>query len=381
MKKILLVLAIILLVNTLIISSCTKNSVSPATSSATASTSSQASIPSAKPIEMKFASFFPVNSAQDNLLNRFCQEIEKRTEGRVKITFYPGGSLLDSSTICEGLQKNIANIAFVSMGLVPGRFPIMESFNQPVGYASAWVSNHSTDDVWRKFQPKEFDDYHVLFWNNCGPQCIWSTTPLRTLEDLKGKRIRGVGTAASIVDLLGGVPVGTPTGECYDAISKHVLDGVLMPFEAGKTWKFAEVCKYITQMWSIGLGGGFFCAVNKDSWGSLPLDIQGIFDDVGLEWVEQGAEAWNQADIDGWKYSTQMSVEFINPPPEESARWKDACKPYIDNYVKSMVAKGYSEQDIRGVINYFVERNEYWLQEQIKRGIKSASGPDEILIK
>ena len=50
------------------------------------------------------------------------------------------------------------------------------------------------DDFYRKFTPKEWDNVHVLFLSATGPNIIFTTkTPVRTLEDLKGVKLRGHG--------------------------------------------------------------------------------------------------------------------------------------------------------------------------------------------
>jgi len=69
---------------------------------------------------------------------------------------------------------------------------------------------------------------------------------------------------------------------------------------------------------------------------------------------------------------------MIELSPEESARWVAAVEPVLDDYVKSMVARGYSESEVRGWIQFTKERIEYWTGKQIEAGIKSPTGPSEL---
>jgi hypothetical protein len=54
-------------------------------------------------------------------------------------------------------------------------------------------------------------------------------------------------------------------------------------------------------------------------------------------------------------------------------------KPVIDGYVKDMVSKGYSEDEVRGWIRFLRDRIKYWTQKQESYYIKSATGPDQVL--
>jgi len=62
----------------------------------------------------------------------------------------------------------------------------------------------------------------------------------------------------------------------------------------------------------------------------------------------------------------------------EAARWKKAAEPVIDNYIKKMVGKGFSEDEIRGWISFIKERIEYYTKKQIAYRIPSVAGPAEM---
>jgi TRAP-type C4-dicarboxylate transport system substrate-binding protein len=348
---------------------------------ATPTTPSTPTTPTAPsgPIELKVANYFPAPAAQSAILEEFCAELEKRTGGRIQTDYYTGGSLLSSTGMFEGIVNGVADIGYSHVYYTPGRMPVTECAGLPLGYPSSWVGGQVLNDFYREFKPKEFDDVVVLWMNTSTPSAIsTSKKPVRSLEDLKGLTIRAPGMAGEVIKALGGTPAPTPMPEVYDAISKGVLDGEASNFETLKTFKFAEVVKYETSVWQITNPYPFYLAMNKNSYNNIPADIKPIFDDVVGEYNQLSQLMWNAVDFAGKEYGIQQGVEFIDLPPAEVAKFKAAVEPVIDNYVNTMVGKGFSEAEVNGWIKFLQDRIDYWTQKQISYHIYSIAGPPEV---
>ena len=257
--------------------------------------------------------------------------------------------------------------------------PVTEAAGLPLGYPSAWVASQALNDFYQEFKPKEFDQVKVL-WLNTSPNSAIATAnkPIRKLEDLKGLTIRAPGQAGEIIKALGGTPAPTPMMEVYDAIAKGVLDGEASNFETLFSFKFAEVVKYTTSVWEINNPFPFYLVMNKKSYEKLPPDIRSIFDVLVGEYKERYILMWNSIDFVGKKFGMSKGVEFIDLPPDELPKWQAAVEPVINDYVKRMVSKGYSEAEVRGWIKFLRERSVYWTKKQIELRIPSAAGPAEV---
>jgi TRAP-type transport system periplasmic protein len=340
--------------------------------------SAPASSAAAKQIELRVATHFPGPSAMAKSLDEFDKEIEKRSNGRIKMNFFPGEALLSARDMVDGVSKGLADIGYCVLSYTPGRFPVMEVDTAIPGRPSAWVSTQVANDFYAKFKPKEWDALHVLFISANPPTGIYSKTPIRTLEDLKGKKLRCQGVEADIGKLLGAETMATPSGETYDALAKGVLDGAIYPFEAAKTFRVADATKYFTTSWTALTGADFVVIMNQDAWGKLPADLKTIFDQVSNEWIVKSGIAWNEQDILGAQYSKEKGVQVVDLSTAEAARWQQAAYPITDNYTKSMVGRGFSQSEVQSWVSFIKERRDYWLKEQIKQGIKSPNGPLEI---
>ena len=332
----------------------------------------------AKVIRLKVANYFPPPANQSKLMDAFCKELEKRTNGRVKVDFFAGGSLLKAPAMFEGVVNGIADIGYSHVYYTAGRMPVTETTGLPLGYPSAWVGGQTVNDFYQEFKPKEFDKVRVLWMNTSTPSAIATKKPVRKLEDLKGLTIRAPGLSGEIMKALGGTPAPTPMMEVYDAISKGVIDGEASNFETLVAFKFGEVVKYSTSIWQITYPFPFYCVMNKKSYEKLPADIKTIFDQLVGEYKERYILMWNSVDFNGKAFGEKKGVEFIDLPPSELSKWQAAVKPVFENYVKKMVDKGYSEAEVRGWIQFLRERIDYWTKRQIALRIPSIAGPPEL---
>jgi len=290
--------------------------------------------------------------------------------------------LLSAQAMFDGVVSGIADIGYSHVYYTPGRMPVTEAAGLPIGYPSAWIAGQVLNDFYQEFKPKEFDKVKVL-WFNTSPNSAIATAkkPIRKLEDIKGLIIRAPGQAGEVIKALGGTPAPTPMPEVYDAISKGVIDGEASNYETLMTFKFAEVAKYSTSIWQINNPFPFYLVMNKNSYNMLSPDVRSIFDTLVGEYKERYLVMWNAIDFMGKKFGMDKGVEFIELPASELPRWQAAVEPVINDYVKRMVAKGFTETEARSWVKFLRERSKYYTDKQSAFRIPSAAGPQEVKAK
>ncbi len=309
---------------------------------------------SAKTITLTYSNFFPPTHIQSKLAAAWCKAVEKETHGRVKIQYYPGGTLTKAPQCYDGVVEGLSDIGFSVLAYSRGRFPVMGAVDLPFGYPSGIIATRVANDVYNKFKPKEFRDTHILYLHGHGPGIVWTKSrPVRTLADMKGLKLRGTGTSAKIIKALGGTPVGIPMPETYQAIQKGTVDGGVYPCESNKGWKLGEVVRYGTADFSAAYTTTFFVTMNKDKWNSLPTDIQKTIDKIDKEWIIKHGKAWDHSDLVGIKYFLSQGGELIGLNRKQSMKWKKAVRPIINNYIKVLNKKGLNGKKIV----HFIERD------------------------
>jgi TRAP-type C4-dicarboxylate transport system substrate-binding protein len=294
-----------------------------------------------KVITMNFSNFFGAAHKNSILADQWCKEVEKRTDGRVKFTYYPGATLTPAAQTYDSVMKGIADVGESVLGYTSGRFPLMEIIDLPLGYKSGYVATKMINEFYKKFQPKELDGVKIMWLHAHGPGILFTKNKaVNKLEDLKGLKIRATGFSAKTATALGAAPVAMPQTESYDALRTGVVEGILNPMEAMKGWKIAEVVKYCTEDYGTAYTTSFFVVMNKAKWNALPKDIQDIIEKINVEWIEKQGKLWDEIDQEGREYMKQRGNQFIALSKEEEARWIEKVKPVIADQVKPINAKG-----------------------------------------
>jgi len=302
--------------------------------------------PAPAQIKLNYSVFFPAPHKNAVLATEWAKEIEKRTDGKVQITVFPGGTLTPPDKNYDGVVKGISDIGFSVMAYTRGKFPLTEVSDLPMGIKSGLVATKVINDYYKKFTPKEFDEVKIMYLHGHGPGILHSKKEITKLEDLKGLKIRCTGMAAKIVAALGATPVAMPMGETYDALSRGVVDASMAPQEALQGWKWGEVVKYTIENFSTSYSTGMFVVMNKAKWNSLPPDIQKIIEQVNEEYIEKQGKVWDEIDKAGRDYTIGRGNKIISLSQDESLRWEKTVKPLLDEYKKNLKDKGLPGEEV-----------------------------------
>ena len=310
----------------------------------------------AGPIELSYSNFFPPTHIQAKLGDSWAKEIEKRTKGKVKITYYPGGALLKGPKMYDGIKKGISDIGMSVFAYSRGVFPAMEAMDLPMGYTDGKATTFIINDFYNLYKPKELSKIKVMYLHAHGPGLLHSKKPVYKLADMKGLKVRAVGAAAKAVSALGAVPVAMGQGGVYEALQKGVVDATFSPIEVLKGWKQGEVIKYTIECYSVGYTCGFYVAMNLSKWNALPADVKRVFNEVSIEWIGKHGTAWDDSDKAGREFTLSKGNKIIPLSAEENARWAKAVQPVFEGYIKAKSAKGLPAADYVGTVRAMIKK-------------------------
>jgi TRAP-type C4-dicarboxylate transport system substrate-binding protein len=288
----------------------------------------------AKPITLSYSIFFPPTHAQAKAAMEYAKEVEKRTDGQVKINCYCGGTLTKAPQVYDGVVKGISDMGNSCFAYTRGRFPVMEAVDLPMGYQDGMQASQVANAFAKKINPKELQDVKCLYVHAHGPGLLHTRkTPVESVEDIKGLKIRATGLSAKVVKALGGTPVAMPQGDTYESLQKGVVDGTFGPIEVLKGWKQGEVIDYTTNCYAGSYTTAMFVVMNKDRWNSLPKDVQEVFDDLAKEYVRVHGNAWNSADQAGKEFTLAQGNTILSLSATEMEKWREAVQPVIQDYI------------------------------------------------
>lgn len=293
----------------------------------------------AAPIKLTYANFPPAATFPCVQMERWAKEVEKRTGGKVKIQTFPGGTLLPAKNILDGVIAGTADIGNFAMSYQPGRFPVSEAVDLPVGFTSAKAASLVLFDLIEKYRPREFEKVKILTVFTCPPTALMTSRPVRSLKDLRGMEVRVSGTGADVVKRLGGIPVAMPQSETPEAIQRGVVKGIVSSMEILKDFNFAAYCPYATEANLFVVS--FAVVMNLNKWNALPADVRNVLDGLRRDqtlWTGRYVDnhvkeslAWSKK-----KYGHQV----FSLTPAERAEAARLLKPMISDYVQRVNAQG-----------------------------------------
>lgn len=231
-----------------------------------------------KPIEWRFQDTYGAASWPCKHLNKpLIQWIEKASNGRIKITWYPPGAMASVKDTYDALSRGVFEMAALYPGFYTGTMP---EGNAEQGLPWGWTDAKAHSVSLFKFglfdiMKKVYQKHNIMLLAHYPMGDVYSigtTKPVKTLADLKGMKIRAVGIYADYVRALGATPVSIPYGEIYMALKMGTIDGYLASSGALISNKLGEVVKYYLLPTTNSIG--FVVGVNKNAWDALPKDLK-----------------------------------------------------------------------------------------------------------
>jgi len=213
---------------------------------------------------------------------RFAEQVTEASGGRLVVKAFTAGAIIPAGKEFDGVISGSVEAAHVSGGWAVGYVPA------GVFYTN-WVGGHTGNQLmmWMEYEGKAlarelYNPIGIFFVDQLTvhPAEVWchSTKPLRSVEDIKGLKIR-MGTTAlnTIFQSMGASPVFLPGGEIYESVKRGVIDA----FEyitPSLNWGmgFHEVTDYMYISSSRAPSDAQSLYVNMDDWNALPKDLQDI---------------------------------------------------------------------------------------------------------
>ncbi len=257
------------------------------------------------------------------------QEVEKRTQGRVKVQFFWSESLLAQKDMLTGLANGVADACIVGLSYFPAQNALGLVTEYPNNSSDPWALLMAIDELYDtnadiKNDLEKNGVVRAGGWTT-GPFQLFLGSPFNNLAELKGKSIRsGGGARTPMWQKLGVNPVSMTSGELYDAMDRKVLYGFENTLVLADDQKHGEVVKTVV-MENGGSVAASFIGVNKGVWGKLSDADRTALLNLRVDFNAHLAKALIDSQssvIEKWK---KAGITFVTPSDQDMATWKDAA--------------------------------------------------------
>jgi len=311
----------------------------------------------AQEIKLTYANFPPAQTFPCVQMERWAKEVEKRTNGKVKVQTFPGGTLLPAKNIFDGVISGTADIGNFAMSYQPGRFPVSEAVDLPLGFQSAKVASLVLYDLIEKYRPKEFEKVKIITAFTCAPNDLMTSKPVKSLADLRGMELRVSGTGAEVIKRIGGIPIAMPMSETPEAIQKGIVKGIVSSLETLKDFNYAAYCPYATEANLFVVS--FAVVMNREKWESLPADVKKVIDDMRREQSEWTGDYMDRHVKESLSWSkAKYNHQVFTLSKTDRAEITRLVQPMIDEYVKRVETQGVPGKNILGDVQQLKKKYE-----------------------
>ncbi len=249
---------------------------------------------------LTFAEFGPNRGTRAEALQWFADELEARSKGDLTLEFFWGKSLLDTKAVLQGVGDGVADMGSVIGFFTPKELRAYNIGDLPVANSDPWVGMRALFEV-ANDHPVFLDEFkaaNIVYISNytTGPIQLICTSKVETLEDLKGKKVRGSGPYGKTMEALGAEVVRMGQGEVYQALDSGLVDCNQNYYYSMKAYKQYEVAPYVLELdWGQNMSFGII--MNRQSFEALSDAQRKLLHEVASDFVDHFAKAMIESQV------------------------------------------------------------------------------------
>jgi len=298
-------------------------------------------IAQAEEITLRFAGNLPLGHHVTRGQELLASLIEKKTGGKIKVQVYPAGQLFADKDMMKAIPSGAVEMAEVTLSQWTGLVPGLLLLDLPLFFKDRRHIWRVVDGEAGEIMKKDLEKVQtkLIYWMDYGAAEFICKTPLKTLEDFKGKRIRAIGEMGTeVIRNFGGAPTFLGAGEVYMALQRGTIDGATSGTTSFYERKLYEVTKYVTHAdYAFVM---FAVVMNLKKWNEIPPDLQKVIQECGLEAQTWGRKESEKEDKECLELLRKKGMDIYNLPDKERERWRAASKPSLERFLKRSGDRG-----------------------------------------
>ena len=318
--------------------------------------------------EPVFGSWTPAQEYQNRVaMPEVFRNIDKDTNGAIKWKLIPGGQVADGKSTFSAVKDGLMQAGLAIVTYVPNALPSVYAIYSTAifGESDPVAASAATAETILLHCPSCLEELKAhnavnLAWWTTSAYVLTCREPLRTLADLKGKRVRATGGNAEMLKQAGMVPVGATLVEAVGLLQRGGIECQHGIIDWNRTFGYADVAKYVMD-YPLGLTGpalGFF--LNRDTWKSFTPEQKKIHLKHGT-WLSAKMAIGNFIISNEEALNTIVSTKGV-----QVVKVGNAFDPVVDNYKKAQrdtniaTAKSFGVKDPAPIIDYYEKAVERW---------------------
>ncbi|WP_417473813.1 C4-dicarboxylate TRAP transporter substrate-binding protein [Leisingera sp.] len=286
----------------------------------------------------------PNRGARAAALQSFADDVTARTNGEVNIDIQWGGALFKANAAAQSIADGVADLGTVIAVYFPQEMLSYSFADLPMRNEDAWVGMRATDELMRTSDAitKSLADQNLVYigtFTTSAVNIACKDVAIRTVEDIAGLKVRGVGAYGDTFRDFGANMVAMPIYDAYQGLDTGLLDCSQGYSYAVAALKQQEVMTSYTLL-NWGQVGALGIFMNKDVYDSLDAETQSAMADAGIAMADKLGELITAANDAALETMKDAGVEVVDLPAEERDKLVQQGKQYVDEWVERANAAG-----------------------------------------
>lgn len=304
---------------------------------------------------LKFATLAPAGTTWMKEMKAGAERVKKRTDGRVKLKFYPGGVMGNDQTV----HRKIKIGQLHGGAFTPGGMAQINSSIQAMGLPMLFRSLQEVDYVLQRMEPilkqeMESSGFVLLGISEGGFARILSKQPMQDLEALQNSKVwmpEGDEVGLSVFKGLGITPISLPISDVFTGLQTGLIETVPVNPTSAIAFQWHSSTAYMTDVpitFLIGL-----LALKKSEFDKLTAaDQAALLEEMGAVFMR--LDELNRIDNEAAKAALQkQGITFVMPDPGEAERWSEIARKSVDNMVEEAVISQTIVEQVRRHLRTF----------------------------
>lgn len=294
---------------------------------------------------MTFSHFVPATHQVHHGAEMWANSIKEASGGDLEVRIFPAQQLGKAQDHYDMIASGQVNAAWFVPGYSAGRFPIVDAGELPFMVSDAPKGARALHEWYADIAKEEMKEIHFCAFATHDPGRIHTDTPIKTVEDMKGIKMRPANaTIGNYLADLGAVPVKLAAPEARQAVERGVVDGVTFPWHTIINFGIADATTYhldIPLYVPMAIYG-----INPSYYDGLSPELKKVVDDhCNADWSEKLTADWANWEIEGRAMLEKMEGHtFTEVSGDAMEPWVAAAQGVYDQWAKSVNAK-YPDRD------------------------------------
>ena len=298
------------------------------------SASSSAEATADKPMILTLAHGLSQTHTVHIAISQFADELEKRTDGRIKVRIFANGQLGSELEQMEQVMAGVISMTKVSSPMLATYDDAYHTFGFPYIFNGTQDFYDTMDAplMYDFFQSSKDKGFVTLTYYTSGARSFYTVNkPIRTPADLKGMKIRvqDMKSQTEMISVMGGTPVAMAYGDVFTSLQTGIIDGTENNETALTNGKHGEICKvYSTDQHAMIPDA---LVISSKIWDSLSPEDQKIMVEAARNSTVSHRDMWDSAIAEAIEEAkTKMGVTFVNDVDKDAFR--EATKGMVAKY-------------------------------------------------